>query len=78
MLKALLASACALALSGCVSTEDLSPETREALAKALAEKIPHCSGDVQIDAGLGGLAGIGTGVRNSAQLHCPGQPYNAP
>ncbi len=77
MKKILLAAgvaATAVALSGCTSLGKADP----AITKAIADKIPYCSGDIQFDAGLGGIAGTGTGLKNSAQLHCPGQVYPAP
>jgi hypothetical protein len=63
-----------VALSGCGT---ISAANQDAMAQAIAAKIPYCSGDLQIDAGIGGIAGTGTGIKNSGQLHCPGKPYDA-
>jgi hypothetical protein len=72
ILFAVSALAVACALSGCASSA-----TRDAIAQAVAEKIPYCSGDIQVAAGIGGIAGTGTGLTNNGQLHCPGKPYEA-
>lgn len=61
-------------LTGCLSNR-LSEASQDKLTAALVDKIAHCSGTVQINAGLGGLAGAGTGIANNAQLTCVGQPY---
>jgi hypothetical protein len=65
----------ACGLCGCGT---ISQANQDIIAQAIAAKIPYCSGDVQIDAGIGGIAGTGTGIKNSGQLHCPGKPYETP
>ena len=73
---AVSAAACVLAvgLSAC-GTTGLSAANQDAIAAAIAAKSPYCGGTVQLNAGVGGLAGTGTGITNNMQLTCPAQPY---
>lgn len=76
-MKILLLAGCtlaAVALSAC-GTTSMTPATQDAFNQALVDKIRHCGGTIQINAGAGGLAGTGTGISNSAQLTCPAEPY---
>ena len=69
-----IAAVSSIGLTGCM-TSKLTAASQDKLTEALVDKIAHCSGTVQINAGLGGLAGAGTGITNNAQLTCQGQPY---
>lgn len=75
-LKLLSIAAAGIALSGCAG--GISAANQDVIAQAVAAKIPYCSGDIQISAGIGGIAGTGTGITNNGQLHCPGASYPAP
>lgn len=69
-----LACAAAAALSACTTT---SATATAPITKAVADGLPHCHITGSFNAGVGGLAGTGTGAAQNFTFDCPGQPWAA-
>jgi hypothetical protein len=72
LLRAGIASAC-LALCGCAAPQTVAPIT-----DAIAAGLPHCHVSGSLNAGVGGIAGAGSGVAQAVTFDCPGQPWASP
>jgi hypothetical protein len=78
-MKTLFIAGCALvaafALSGCTTANStaLAPITN-----AVAAQIPHCHIGGSLNAGVGGIAGTGSGLTQTLTFDCLAAPYPAP
>lgn len=86
-MRAVLIACLAIGLSGCAGfgfdvdhrttpqAQKLAAEGKAAFDKALAARLEHCQLNGQIGAGLGGIAGAGTGFSATGSFNCPAKPY---
>ena len=52
-------------------------DAQAAFEKALSDRLEHCAITGSLAVGIGGLAATGTGFSNTAQINCPGKPWDA-
>lgn len=83
-------AAAAIALSGCVGTgllggidagaspavQKVQAESKAAVDKAIADRLNHCKVTGSLGAGIGGLAGTGTGLSTNLVVDCLPQPWS--